>query len=212
MGSSIFGVRCVIGIMYSAMHRVFDVLVSVLGLTVLAFILPFVVFAILFEDGAPVFIECRRVSAGRVIKVFKFRSMVKNARALKRGLMSYNERADGVFFKMRRDPRVTGVGRFIRRFKIDEFPQFVNVLKGDISLVGPRPHEPAEVRRYPRAFHKLRFARCGLTGPAQATGDAFLPFYTELNMDLNYLRSRSFLGDARIILRTIGVVLSGRGV
>jgi lipopolysaccharide/colanic/teichoic acid biosynthesis glycosyltransferase len=194
------------------MKRVVDVIGSLAGLVVLTPLTPFIAFAILLEDGAPVFIECKRVSGGKTVKVFKFRSMVKNADKLKVILSRQNERGDGPFFKMKHDPRVTRVGRVLRKFKIDELPQFLNVLKGDLSLVGPRPHEPGEVRHYPKAFKGLTEVRGGLTGPAQATGNAFLPFQRELEMDLAYIENKSLWRDVKIIARTAKVVFRGNGV
>lgn len=194
------------------MKRVIDILGSLVGLVVLTPLVPFIAFAILLEDGAPVFIECKRVSEGKTVNLFKFRSMVRNAKEVEDRVKHLNERGDGPFFKMSKNPAVTKVGSFLRKFKIDEMPQFLNVLKGDISLVGPRPHEPGEVRQYPPEFKTLPLARGGITGPAQATGNAFLPFQQELKMDTNYLKNQSLWLDTKILARTVRVVFRGNGV
>jgi len=114
-----------------------------------------------------------------------------------------NERKDGPFFKIKNDPRLTKTGKFLRKFRFDEFPQFLNVLKGDLSLVGPRPHEPEEMLAYPPEFKKIYFAKAGLTGLSQVNGASNLPFIKELEFDLYYLEHQSFLLDLKIFLKTI---------
>ena len=118
------------------MKRLIDIIGGLIGLLLLIVIAPFIAIAILLEDGFPVFIKQKRVSRGEIINVYKFRSMVKNADELKKNILHLNERNDGPFFKIKEDPRITKVGKFLRRTRLDEFPQFLNVLKGDISIVG----------------------------------------------------------------------------
>jgi lipopolysaccharide/colanic/teichoic acid biosynthesis glycosyltransferase len=188
--------------------RVLDILGSVCGLVFIAPFTPFIAFAIWFESGKPVFVKLDRISEGRIIKVYKFRSMVQNAREMKAGLMDLNERKDGPFFKIKNDPRLTRVGKFLRKFRLDEFPQFLNVLKGEISLVGPRPHEPEEIRQYPPEFKKLYEAKGGLTGLSQVKGASLLSFQKELEYDLYYLEHQSFWLDLKILLETVWIFFS----
>ena len=118
-------------------------------------------------------------------------------------LASLNERKDGSFFKIKKDPRITRVGKILRKFRIDEFPQLTNVLKGELSLVGPRPHEPEEVFSYPPEFKHLILAKAGVTGLSQVNGASSLPFLKELTLDNYYLKNQSFWLDSKIIIKTI---------
>lgn len=174
-----------------------------LGLLVLVPFFPFIALAIKLESPGPMIIRLERISRGRTIKVYKFRSMVKDAQKLKPALAKLNERRDGSFFKIKNDPRVTKVGRLLRKFRIDEFPQLINVLKGELSLVGPRPHEPGEVSGYPPEFKGLIFAKAGVTGLSQVSGASSLPFLKELTLDSYYLKNQSFWLDLKIIIKTI---------
>lgn len=188
------------------MKRVFDILGALLGIALLAAVTPFVGAAIVLESGFPVFVALERVSGGKRIRVFKFRSMVRGAHAMKCGLQPLNERKDGPLFKIKNDPRLTRVGKVLRKFRIDEFPQFVNVLMGDLSMVGPRPHEPGELAQYPKEFKSLSLARAGLTGLSQVSGASSLPFKKELEFDKYYVEHRSLLLDASILFRTVWIL------
>jgi lipopolysaccharide/colanic/teichoic acid biosynthesis glycosyltransferase len=185
--------------------RLFDCLGSIAGILFILPFTPFIALAILLEDGGPVLIELDRISRGRIIKVYKFRSMVKNAHAMKKTLMHLNERVDGPFFKIKNDPRLTKVGRFLRKFRLDEFPQFINVLRGELALVGPRPHEPEEMLKYPPEFKNLYFAKGGLTGLSQVSGASALPFRRELELDYHYLQNQSLFMDSKILAKTVGI-------
>ncbi|MDI6734097.1 MAG: sugar transferase [Patescibacteria group bacterium] len=185
--------------------RVIDIIGSIFGLIFLLPFLPFVTLAIILESGLPVFVKLDRISSGKVIKVYKFRTMVRNAHALKKDLKSLNERKDGPFFKIKNDPRLTKMGKFLRKLRLDEFPQFFNVLKGELSLVGPRPHEPEEILAYPLEFKKLYFAKGGLTGLSQVSGASALPFTKELEYDLFYVEHQSFWLDSKILFKTIAI-------
>lgn len=118
-----------------------------------------------------------------------------------------NERRDGPFFKIRNDPRVTKVGRLLRRFRIDELPQLINVLWGEMTLVGPRPHEPQEIMSYPEGYHHLPLHKAGATGLSQVSGASSLPFLKELEIDDYYLRHQSLWLDLKIIVKTIAILL-----
>ncbi len=189
------------------MKRFIDVIGSTLGILLTFLFLPFVALAIKLDDGGPVFVRLERVSSGRIVNVFKFRSMAENACDFKPILASYNERRDGPFFKMKNDPRITRVGRILRKFKLDELPQLFNVFTGELSLVGPRPHEPAEVIHYPGRFKKLIMAKSGMTGLSQINGASNLPFLTELELDRYYVESRSLRLDFKILAKTAFLVL-----
>jgi len=147
---------------------------------------------------------------GRPFKVFKFRSMYKNADQLQAALLAYNE-AKGPIFKIKDDPRVTAIGKLLRRTSFDELPQLINVLRGEMSLVGPRPHPLSDVARY-EEWHKARLAvKPGLTGLWQVRGRSDLSFDEGILMDLYYIEHQSLRLYFQILLRTIPAVLSGRG-
>ncbi|HXV26496.1 MAG TPA: sugar transferase [Candidatus Paceibacterota bacterium] len=190
--------------------RAMDVSAAALGLVLLSPVLAAVAFAIKWETAGPVFVGLTRVSGTREFRLYKFRSMIENAEILKPFLAAFNERSDGPLFKMRDDPRVTRTGRFIRRFRLDELPQLYNVLRGDISLVGPRPHQPDEIARYRRHHKKLLAIKAGATGLAQVSGSSDLPFEEEVQLDTFYIENWSLGMDVRIICRTALKMLSDR--
>ncbi len=167
---------------------------------------------ILLEDGGPVFYGHTRVGKyGRHFTMYKFRSMVKGAEKLKQDLAGQNESEGGVIFKMRHDPRITRVGRIIRKFSIDELPQFYNVLVGDMSLVGPRPPVPSEVSAYNFDDRVRLEITPGITCLWQIGGRSELTFQEQLELDRRYIESRSLKQDIIILLKTVPAVLSGRG-
>lgn len=164
------------------------------------------------EDGGPVFF--RQMRAGRHGKVFpmwKFRSMVTNAEEVKPKLASQNEMQGGVIFKMKDDPRVTKVGRFIRKYSIDELPQFWNVFVGEMSLVGPRPPLPKEVAEYSAEDRQRLLAKPGITCLWQVSGRSEIDFAGQVQLDLAYIRSSSVLTDLKLLFLTIPAVLLGKG-
>jgi len=193
---------------YPLWKRLIDITGSIAGITVSLPFLPFIALAIKIDTPGPVFEKLDRISSGRVIKVYKFRSMVKDARSKKAELEPLNERNDGIFFKMKNDPRVTRSGRVIRRFRVDEIPQFINVLKGEMAIVGPRPHEPEEVAKYPREFGHISDARAGITGVSQVSGASSLKWLEELTLDDLYVKNRSFGLDIWVIWKTIDIFFS----
>ncbi len=140
--------------------------------------------------------------------VYKFRSMIEGAGSLKENLRHLNQRNDGPFFKIKDDPRITKVGRALRKLRVDEFPQFINVLKGELSLAGPRPHEPEEVLNYPEKFRHLYLAKAGITGLSQVSGASNLSFLKELELDDYYFRNQSLWFDLKIILKTIAILFT----
>ena len=195
-----------------AVKRAVDIVVSLVALVLLAPLFLVVAVCILVDDGFPVLLMQTRVGLyGREFKLHKFRSMCRGAEKMKAELLDQNESGDGVIFKMKDDPRVTRVGRLIRRFSIDEMPQFLNVLVGDLALVGPRPPLPEEVARYSLSDRKRLHVKPGLTCLWQIQGRSEIPFDGLVSLDMQYIRSQSVLKDMAIILKTIPVVLFGRG-
>lgn len=197
---------------YQATKRLLDVTLSLLAFVVLSPLLLVVAIAIFAHDRGPIFFAQTRIGKdGRAFKFWKFRSMRVNAEALKAALAAQNQHSDARTFKMRRDPRVTPVGRFIRRFSIDELPQLFNVFIGDMSVVGPRPPVPTEVARYsPRDMRRLAVVP-GLTCIWQVSGRSELDFSQQVELDLRYIESRTLLMDVALIAKTVPAVLTGRG-
>jgi lipopolysaccharide/colanic/teichoic acid biosynthesis glycosyltransferase len=192
--------------------RALDVTLAVLALTACAPLLAVVALLVKLTDGGPVLFVQRRVGRdGGEFPFYKFRSMVVNAEALKARLLACNDHGAGVTFKMKRDPRITWIGRVIRKLSIDELPQFWNVLRGDMSLVGPRPAVPAEVARYTPAERGRLKAQPGLTCLWQVRGRADLPFPEQARLDVEYIRTRNLWLDLRLLAQTVPAVLSGRG-
>ncbi len=195
----------------AAMKRALDVVVSLVALMIASPVFAITALAIKLDSPGPVFFKQTRVGLnGQHFGCFKFRSMFVNADAIKAQLMAQNE-ADGPVFKMKHDPRVTRVGRIIRKFSIDELPQLLNVLKGEMSLVGPRPALPKEVVQY--KFEQLGrlHALPGITGLQQVSGRSDLSFDRWTQLDLQYVREQSLWQDVKILIKTIPAVISGRG-
>ena len=192
--------------------RATDIAVAVSALIMLTPLFLAVAAAIIVEDGLPVFFLQNRVGTnGRVFRFIKFRSMYRNAEKTKDALMARNESKDGVIFKMKNDPRITRVGRFIRRYSVDELPQFLNVLIGDMSVVGPRPPVPREVALYTLEDRKRLHVKPGLTCLWQIQGRSEIPFREQVRLDMQYIHTQGFWRDLAIILKTIPAVLLGRG-
>ena len=187
-----------------------DIISSSIALIILAIPMLLIALAIKWETAGPVLVRLRRVSQNRVFGLLKFRSMIENAEELKPLLADLNERADGPLFKIRDDPRITRVGRFIRRTRLDELPQLFNVIMGDISLVGPRPHQPDEIARYEKHHRKVLDIKAGATGLAQVSGSSSLPFEEEVALDTFYIENWTLLMDIRILLRTVAKMFLDR--
>ena len=196
---------------YAVVKRLGDVIGSVVALTIMA--LPMLITALLIwlESGGPAFYWHYRLGENGVpFRFYKFRSMVVNADQARKDLLTQNE-ADGPVFKIRRDPRITRVGRWIRKTSIDETPQLLHVLQGKMSLVGPRPPLPEEVENYEPWQHERLTVRPGLTCIWQVSGRSDIPFERWVELDIDYVRTRSLLLDLKILLLTPWAVISGRG-
>jgi exopolysaccharide biosynthesis polyprenyl glycosylphosphotransferase len=163
------------------------------------------------DSPGPVFFKQTRVGRrGRLFLLYKFRTMYVDAERRKAELMRFNE-AGGVIFKMKDDPRVTRAGRFLRRTSLDELPQLLNVLLGDMSVVGPRPPVPAEVVQYTPAERRRLDAEPGLTCIWQVSGRSSIPFEGQVRLDVQYIETRSLWRDLWILLKTVPAVVLGRG-
>ena len=190
--------------------RLVDLIASTLLLVVLSPVYLVVGLLVVLTSRGPAFVGLTRVRKDHTFKMYKFRSMVVNAHAMKKELLRHNER-QGPLFKMKNDPRITPLGRFLRKSRIDELPQLWNVLRGDMSLVGPRAHEPEEVAQYAKGQKKLLAILPGMTGMAQVHGASDLTFDEEVRLDTYYIEHWSLLLDLQILIRTVLVVLLGRG-
>ncbi|MCB5259253.1 MAG: sugar transferase [Candidatus Cloacimonetes bacterium] len=189
-----------------------DVLLSLILLVLLSPILIITSILIYLNDPGPIFYVANRVGLnGAYFGFIKFRSMYVNADKMKDKLMQMNESEDGVIFKIRNDPRVTPIGKFIRRYSIDELPQLINVLKGDMSLVGPRPPLPLEVMQYTLEERKRLHVKPGITCLWQIKGRSDIPFRQQVQLDMEYIRSQGIKNDLVILLKTIPAVISGKG-
>jgi lipopolysaccharide/colanic/teichoic acid biosynthesis glycosyltransferase len=193
--------------------RTFDIIFSTVVLLVFSPLYLLLALIIFLDDphGSPFYTQIRIGRKGQPFKFYKFRSMVVNADELKASLMDQNDK-EGPVFKIKDDPRITRVGRFIRRTSLDELPQFWNVLKGDMTLVGPRPALPEEVAQYNR-YHKLRqLITPGLTcyWQIQPNRDD-IPFDEWIAMDIQYIRDKSFLLDLKLILLTVKAMFDSQG-
>ena len=193
--------------------RITDLVLATIGLIASLPVMATIALAIKVESRGPVFFRQRRVGlGGRHFMMWKFRSMAREAEALRDGIAHLNSYGDGRLFKLQSDPRITRVGRALRRFSLDELPQLLNVLVGDMSLVGPRPPLPSEVEAYePRHLVRLSVVP-GLTGPWQVNGRNLITDFEEVvRLEREYIEGWSLKSDIEIILRTFFVVLSGKG-
>jgi len=199
-----------------AIKRSIDVAGALFGLLLLAPVMLGIALLIRFDSPGPVlFRQLRRGYRGRLFWVLKFRTMVVDAEQRLKDLERNNESAGGVLFKLREDPRVTPLGRFLRRSSLDELPQLINVLRGEMSLVGPRPLQlrdsdklmALDYEGYTRRLEVMP----GLTGPWQVGGRSEVDYSHMVKLDIDYIENWSLMRDIRIILHTVVVVLVGRG-
>jgi lipopolysaccharide/colanic/teichoic acid biosynthesis glycosyltransferase len=199
------------GLVYSILRRLFDLSGALVGLVLLLPLLPFIVAMIKLETPGPVLFRQVRVGRrGRLFYCYKFRSMGLDAEARKDELSHLNE-ATGAAFKIKDDPRITRVGRFLRRSSLDEFPQLWNVLWGDMAIVGPRPQIPREVADYTPAQALRLIAKPGLTCLWQVSGRSQLDFDEWMELDQEYVRRRGLAFDLGILLRTLPAVIERKG-
>lgn len=196
----------------NVIKRLLDIIGSLCALIISSPILLGVAIAIKLDDGGPVFFSQTRIGLhGKPFKMYKFRSMVTNAEELKKKLAEETGQEDRFIFKMKDDPRITKVGHFIRKTSLDEFPQFYNVLKGDMSLVGPRPALPEEVARYGSLYSARLLVKPGITGPWQVSGRSDLSQEQSEYLDVSYIENWSIAGDLAILAKTVMVIFTGCG-
>lgn len=205
---------------YNYLKRLMDTVGSLLGLLILSPLLLIVAVAIKLDSKGPVMADTpmRAGKDGKLFKIYKFRSMVQNAHDILEKNPKLLEEYKKNSYKIFNDPRITRVGKFIRKYSVDEFPQFLNILKGEMSLVGPRAYYPYELEeqqeKYPesRKYVKVILSgKPGLTGVWQVTGRSEINFDKRVQMDASYVTKRSILYDMWIIFKTIPAVISGRG-
>lgn len=191
--------------------RTFDLVFSITVMILLSPIFIAIGVAVLISSGWPIFYSQKRVGLnGRTFKFYKFRSMVKDADKIVHEVENVHA-GDHVIFKNKQDPRVTPIGRILRKYSLDELPQFLNVLNNSMSVVGPRPALPSEVSVYSSIYERRLIAKPGITGPWQISGRSDLDLRTSVALDLNYLINWSFTRDLWIIVSTIGAVFKGKG-
>lgn len=189
--------------LYLFSKRVLDITCSVAGLIALSPLLIIIAILIKLESKGPVIFAQKRIGLnGKEFNMFKFRSMVDNAEALKEKLLKQNE-VSGPMFKMKDDPRVTKIGKFMRRRSIDELPQLINVLKGEMSLVGPRPSLPNEVKKFEPWMLKRLEVKPGLTCYWQVSGRNNIGFEDWMKLDIRYVEERNFWLDIKLIFKTV---------
>jgi lipopolysaccharide/colanic/teichoic acid biosynthesis glycosyltransferase len=197
---------------YQRCKRGIDTLAAAFGLLLMTPLFAVLALAIKLDSPGPILFSQTRVGyCGRTFKCWKFRSMYTSAEDRKESLLGMNEMEGGTTFKMQNDPRITRVGRFIRKASIDELPQLWNVFIGDMSLVGPRPPIPQEVANYCAYDRQRLIVKPGITCIWQVSGRSNIPFNEQVNLDLKYILRRSFRLDLWLLLRTISAVLLAKG-
>ncbi len=195
-----------------ALKRLIDIVGSGIGMLLLSPVYLTIALAVKLTSPGPVIFSQIRVGCnGRHFKFYKFRSMRQDAEALKESLKAQNESKDGVIFKMKDDPRITKVGKFLRRTSLDELPQLWNVFIGDMSLVGPRPPVPKEVEEYTLEDRKRLNVVPGITCLWQIKGRSEIPFNEQVRLDKEYIMASSIWKDIVILLKTVPAIIGGKG-
>ena len=196
--------------LYEICKRVMDILGAGCGLVLLSPVIIIVAILVKFSSKGPIFFSQKRVGKnGKEFNMYKFRSMVVNAEELKEKLAAQNEMS-GPMFKMKDDPRVTKVGKFIRKTSLDELPQLWNVIKGDMSLVGPRPSLPKEVAQFESWMYKRLIVKPGLTCYWQVSGRNNIDFEDWMKLDCRYVDERNLWIDIKLIFKTVGVLFGDK--
>lgn len=199
------------GLFYRAVKRAFDIFASALALLILGIPMGIIMLAIYLQDkGSPIFSQARLTENGKVFRMYKLRSMCVDAEERFAEIQNENE-TDGLAFKKENDPRITKIGHFIRKTSIDELPQLWNVLKGDMSLIGPRPPLPREVVLYtPHQMERL-IVKGGLSCICQVEGRSDMEFDKWVESDIQYVKTRSLGLDCKLLFKTVGVVILKKG-
>jgi len=195
-----------------ALKRAFDLEVSFLLMVLVSPLLLLIALLVKLEDGGPVFFAQTRVGRfGREFKMFKIRSMCLDAEQRLEALLGKSHHKEGVTFKIKDDPRITRVGKWLRKFSLDELPQLYNVFIGDMSMVGPRPPVPREVAKYSPADRRRLAIKPGITCIWQISGRSEIDFSGQVQLDVNYIEQQNFWMDFIILARTVPAVVSGKG-
>jgi exopolysaccharide biosynthesis polyprenyl glycosylphosphotransferase len=203
--------RSAISLPWRILKRSFDLVFAISLMILLSPVFIGIAIAVLISSGWPIFYSQKRVGLnGKTFKFYKFRSMIKDADKIVDDVENIHAK-DHVLFKNRQDPRVTPVGRILRKYSLDELPQFLNVINNSMSVVGPRPALPREVSIYNSIYERRLIAKPGITGPWQISGRSDLDLRTSVALDLNYLINWSFTRDLWIIVSTVGAVFKGKG-
>jgi exopolysaccharide biosynthesis polyprenyl glycosylphosphotransferase len=194
------------------MKRSFDITGSVAFLALFSPLYLLLALVIKLEDRGPVFFVQKRVGRfGQEFPMYKFRSMRLNAEAELQQLLAANQHSEGVTFKMKNDPRITRIGKWMRRFSLDELPQFFNVLRGEMSLVGPRPPTPREVALYSLSDRRRLAVKPGITCVWQVSGRSTIDFSGQVKLDVQYIETAGFWVDIKILFQTLPAVVAGKG-
>lgn len=192
--------------------RAFDIVASFIALVLLSPLFLVIAILVWLEDRGPIFFAQTRVGRyGREFKMYKIRSMCHNAEQRLKEVLEKNAHKEGITFKLKDDPRITRVGKWLRKLSFDELPQFFNVLIGDMSLVGPRPPVPREVAKYALAHRRRLAVRPGITCIWQISGRSEIDFSGQVKLDVDYIENQSFWTDLKILVKTVPAVLSGKG-
>jgi lipopolysaccharide/colanic/teichoic acid biosynthesis glycosyltransferase len=194
-----------------ALKRAADIILSVIGLAMLSPLLLLIAIAVYISSPGPVLYKSMRIGKDyKPFYMYKFRTMVINAEQQRETLLK-NAKLDGQLFKLKRDPRVTRLGEFLRKYSLDEFPQLFNVIRGEMSLVGPRPYIPEESKMF-KSPYTVRFALIpGITGPWQANGRSNLNFHQLCELEMNYIRNWTVWLDLKLLFKTIPSVVLKKG-
>ena len=196
---------------YHSVKRVFDFLAATCGIIILSTLMFIIAILIKFEDHGPIFYKQKRIGQnGKAFEMYKFRSMFVNADQMLAELKEQND-VEGPMFKIKDDPRITKIGHFIRKHSLDELPQLLNVIKGEMSLVGPRPPLPSEVVEYSDYDKQRLYVMPGCTGLWQATERNEVGFNEMVQLDIQYIQRASFLFDLWIILKTVEIIIKPNG-
>lgn len=203
--------------LYRIVKRIVDIIGALIGCIILIPLTICIWVAnIIAKDNGPVFYVQKRIGKnGKVFKMYKYRSMVVNADKKLRRYLLDNEEANEEFVqyrKLKNDPRITPIGKFIRKTSLDEFPQFINILRGDMSLVGPRPYLPREKRVMKKAYNEIIKVKPGLTGPWQVNGRSEVTIEDRLKMDVEYVKNENLLSDIKFLIKTVTrIFISDKG-
>ncbi|RKZ07741.1 sugar transferase [bacterium] len=210
-GTHVEGLDVVDSRSYLVAKRITDIIVALFLLILFLPIIPVVVLLIKLDSPGPILFKQKRVGKnGKIFDFYKFRSMVQGAEKIIGNLRPLSS-VDGPIFKLKEDPRVTSVGRFLRRSSLDELPQLINVLKGDMSIVGPRPNLPSEVAHYLPWQRKRLDVTPGITCLWQIAGRSHIGFHEWMRLDIEYIKKRSYITDLMIMIKTIPAVIARKG-